>query len=164
MTLTEINQTIIGPGLQLLAPKLDTPQARVLLLAIGLQESQFKYRRQMSNGPARSFWQFEEGATISSGVRGVLNHPASGDILRRVAVSRGVETTSRAIWQAIEQDDLLACALARLLILTDAAPLPGLGDECGAWVLYAERCWRPGKPHYETWSGYYAQALAEVSQ
>lgn len=163
MTLTEINKTIIGPGLQLLAPKLDTPQARVLLLAIGLQESKFTARRQMGNGPARSFWQFEEGATISSGVKGVLNHPASGDTLRRVAVSRGVAGTSRAIWEAIERDDLLACALARLLILTDAAPLPALGDADGAWALYALRCWRPGKPHPETWPGYYAQAFAEVA-
>lgn len=48
-----------------------------------------------------------------------------------------------AVWQAIERDDVLACALARLLLYTDPSRLPDLGDEAGAWDLYL-RTWRPG--------------------
>ncbi len=34
---------------------------------------------------------------------------------------------------------------ARLLLWTDAKPLPAIGDEQGAWDYYL-RNWRPGKP------------------
>ncbi|WP_440466979.1 hypothetical protein ACKI1H_27705 [Pseudomonas sp. YH-1] len=33
------------------------PDMIAMLLAIGLQESRFTYRRQMGNGPAKFFWQ-----------------------------------------------------------------------------------------------------------
>jgi len=161
--LKNILASIVGPALALLPPRMDSLQVRVLLLAIGLQESKFKDRRQLGNGPARGFWQFEQGATASSGVRGVFNHSLTGDTLRRVAISRGVEPTTLAIWSALEFDDVLACVTARMLIYTDGPPLPLLGDQAGAWRLYADRCWRPGKPHPETWPANYAAALQAVS-
>ena len=57
-----------------------------------------------------------------------------------------------------EWDDVLAAAFARLLLFTDPAKLPKLGDADGAWQLYL-RTWRPGKPHPHTWPDLYAQAL-----
>ena len=110
-----------------------------MLLAIGLQESRFEHRRQMSNGPARSFWQMERGG----GVHGVLTHRASAACAKVICAHQGVEPADQAVWEAIEHDDVLAACLARLLLYTDPARLPALGDEAGAWDLYL-RTWRPG--------------------
>ncbi|WP_447751835.1 hypothetical protein [Pseudomonas nicosulfuronedens] len=49
------------------------------------------------------------------------------------------------MWAAIEHDDILAACMARLLLFTDPARLPALGDESGAWDMYL-RVWHPGKP------------------
>lgn len=164
MTLQEITDTAITPAMHLLPPAMDTMQARVMLLAIGLQESRFEYRRQLGNGPARGCWQFELGTEQSrGGVWGVFLHPASGNLLRNIAKQRGLPLPAPpAIYRAIEHDDVLAAATARLLLWTDSQPLPSLGDINGAWELYAKRCWRPGKPHRETWDAFYEQALAFV--
>lgn len=161
--LQSLLSSVVSPAMALLPARMDSDRVRVLLLAIGLQESRFQFRRQMGNGPARGFWQFEQGATASSGVRGVFNHALTGDMLRRVAVQRGIQPTATAIWAALEADDVLACVTARLLIYTDGPPLPALGDSDGAWRLYADRCWRPGKPHPETWPANYAAALQAVA-
>lgn len=161
--LQNLLSTVVGPAMALLPARMDSDRVRVLLLAIGLQESRFQFRRQMGNGPARGFWQFEQGATASSGVRGVFNHALTGDTLRRIAVAKGIQPTAAAIWAALETDDVLACVTARLLIYTDGPPLPALGDADGAWRLYADRCWRPGKPHPETWPANYAAALQAVA-
>ena len=157
MTLDTILKTAIDPAMALLPGVPDTRESRCLLLAIGLQESRFEHRRQMGNGPARGFWQFETG-----GVRGVVNHATSAGLLRKLCAARNVPCSATEIWRAIEHDDVLAAGLARLLIFTDPFKLPALGDVDGAWRLYAHRCWRPGKPHPETWPGFYAQALEAV--
>ncbi len=165
MKLSEVVANMVDPALAWLPQHMNSPQARVMLLTIGLQESRFEHRRQMGNGPARSFWQFERGTKASrGGVWGIYLHPQSRDLLRDACRSHGVPFDPLSIWQAIEHNDVLACICARLLLWTDALKLPALGDVAGAWELYAERAWRPGKPHPETWPGYYAQALAEVTQ
>ena len=64
---------------------------------------------------------------------------------------------------AMETDDILAAAAARLLLFTDPRRLPALGDDREAWNLYL-RNWRPGKPHRTTWPSLYAQALAFVTE
>jgi len=157
MTLKEIIAGAINPALALLPAKMDTAAARVQLLAIGLQESRFLHRRQLGNGPARGLWQFERGG----GVRGVLTHPASREHAYRICGLRGVEPIAAAVHPALEVDDVLAAAFARLLMWTDARRLPAVGDVQGAWDMYI-RTWRPGRPHPETWSKLYAQAVAEV--
>jgi len=164
MELSTVVATMINPALAWLPKHMDSPQARVMLLAIGLQESKFLHRRQLGNGPARSFWQFENGTRASrGGVWGIYLHPQSRDLLRAACVAHSVAFEPRAIWVAIEHNDVLACICARLLLWTDVFRLPALGNVWGAWELYAERTWNPGKPHPETWPGYYAQALAEVT-
>lgn len=163
MNLDTVIKTAIDPAMALLKGVPDGRDVRCLLLAIGLQESRFEFRRQLGNGPARGFWQFERGTAASKGgVWGVFLHPVSAALLQQLCAARGVVCEPSEIWRAIEHDDVLAAGLARLLILTDPAKLPVLGDVDGAWRLYAQRCWRPGKPHPQTWPAYYARALEAV--
>lgn len=157
MTLYEIIHTAIDPALSILPRHMDSQQARVMLLSIGLQESRFQYRRQMNNGPAASFWQFEKGG----GVRGCINHPSSAPHVRNLCMARGVNVSADAIWRAMLTDDVLGAGMARLLLWTDQDKLPALGDVDGAWGYYV-RNWRPGKPHPETWAKFHAQALEAV--
>ncbi len=151
MTLSEV-QSLLDQMAQLL-PSMDGPKARMMLLTIGLQESRFEHRRQI-NGPARGFWQFEEGG----GVKGVLLHKTSAYDAAKVCHARGVGSTPREVYGRLEFDDVLAACFARLLLYTDPKPLPMIGDTDASWNLY-ERCWRPGKPHRETWDALHAQAV-----
>lgn len=143
----------IDEALLLLPAKMDSKQARVMLLAIGLQESRFEHRRQIG-GPARGFWQFEKGG----GVKGVLTHPTSKDHAIAVCDDREVAATPDQVYQSLEFDDVLAAAFARLLLFTDPYPLPKLGDAEYAWDYYL-RTWRPGKPHHEAWAALYVKAM-----
>ena len=145
------------PALKLLPPHLDTPKARVLTLAIGLQESRFEYRVQMGNGPAHSFWQMEEGG----GVKGVCRHHDSIELARLICRARDCNFDPHAIWAQLANDDILGAAFARLLLLTDPQPLPEIGDAPASWDYY-QRNWRPGKPRRDTWDGLYARAVALV--
>ena len=131
-----------------------TDEASAFLLAAGLQESEFKKRRQV-RGPAHSFWQFER-----TGVSGVVRHPATKahvvDVLRTLAYGTPTDRTQKC-YAAIGDNDVLACALARLLLWTLPQPLPNRDDPDGAWAQYLE-AWRPGKPKRQTWASNYAQA------
>lgn len=170
MTPREIRNGPVAEALLLLPAKMTSPQAELMLLAIGLQESQLKYRRQHGNGPARSLWQGEQDGGMVAGLLGFHNQDVQ-DLARGLCAVRGVPAQPRAAWEAIEHDDVLAAGLARLLLFTDPARLPGLGDEEGAWQLYL-RTWRPGAFTRGTatkraelrqkWTRNYAQALEVV--
>lgn len=137
----------VADAFALLPSKMDTEAARVILAAIGYQESDgYATRRQYGNGPAAGYWQFERG-----GIKGVMLHAASARLAVGVCEARDVGFNSEEIWKALQVDDVLAAAFARLLMWTDSQPLPAVGDVAGAWKLYAERCWRPGKPHPDKW-------------
>lgn len=153
----------IDPALGLLPPDMDSPRARVMMLAIGLQESRFEHRRQIG-GPARGFWQFEQGTQASrGGVWGVYLHEVSRPHMRTLCVSRGVLFDPYAVYVAIEQDDVLAAGMARLLLWTDPRPLPNVDDTDSSWALYL-RTWRPGKPHPSTWPAFHRRASEQVAQ
>lgn len=161
MELKTVIYTAIKPALSLLPDMMDTPAARVMLLAIGLQESRFIHRRQIG-GPARGFWQFEKGTRASrGGVWGVFLHTASKDLLGVLCKARSVACDPDVIYAALEYDDVLAAGVARLLLWTHPKPLPPIDAEVAAWALY-KRTWRPGKPHPQTWPELYRQAVAEV--
>ena len=145
-------------GLALLPSKMNTPQALVMILAIGGQESRFETRKQLGNGPARSYWQFEQ----AGGVKGVINHAATAELANKVCSLRGVACTPADVWRAMETDDVLGAAFTRLLLWTDPKPLPQLGNQESAWDLY-KRTWRPGKPHPDTWPEMYASAMHELA-
>ncbi len=167
--LESIGRTAINPALAMLPPAMDTPEARVMLLAIGLQESRFMYRFQKVaghpyiKGPARGFWQFELGTQASrGGVWGVFLHDASRFWLSQLCAKRNVAFRPPEIHAAIELDDVLAAGVARLLLFTDPKRLPAIDDVEGAWGLYAYRTWRPGRPHRHTWDEFHAQARGQV--
>lgn len=156
-------------ALSLLPEKMDTPDARLALYAISKQESPDGDRRQIIKkdgklvplGPAKGLWQFERGG----GCVGVINHPASRAHMQRICKGRGVDFTSAALWNALEFDDVLAAAAARLLLYTDPRPLPKRGDVEGLWTVYTE-VWRPGALARQPeelrakWTLSYKQALA----
>lgn len=135
----------IDQAFQLLPAKMDSKAARIILAAIGYQESDgYKTRIQYGNGPARSFWQFERG-----GIKGVMLHKASARLAMEICEKRDVDFNSELIWKAMETDDVLGAAFARLLMYTDPKELPT--NQNDAWEMYAKRLWRPGKPHPKKW-------------
>ncbi|MGE7085691.1 hypothetical protein [Achromobacter xylosoxidans] len=161
MDLKELVKRAIEPALALLPARMDTSEARCMLLAIGLQESRFVHRRQIG-GPARGFWQFEKGSRAGrGGVWGVYLHPASKGLLAALCKARSVACDPDAIYAALEYDDVLAAGVARLLLWTDPKALPPVGDADAGWALYL-RTWRPGKPKPDSWPVLYRQAVSQV--
>lgn len=139
LSLATALSSVIRPALhELLPAKYAGRDVEALLLAIGQQESGFAHRTQVG-GPARGFWQFEQ----RGGVHGVLNHDATRLEARAVCLKRAVAPTDGDVYLALGHDDAFACALARLLIATDPAPLPKWGDAKAA-ADYYHRNWRPG--------------------
>ena len=134
----------VNESYKLLPMKMDSHFARVNQAAIGQQESGYLVRRQYGNGPARGYWQFEEGG----GVKGVMEHKSTAELARSVCHARGVPFVRRTVWEALETDDVLAAAFCRLLMWTDSGKLPT--NEADGWAMYA-RTWRPGKPHPDKW-------------
>jgi hypothetical protein len=139
----------------------DNEQSRVMMLSTSGVESAWTERIQAGTGPAAGFWQFERGG----GVRGVLTARASAALARTACVTMFVEPDETHAWAvlATPRGDDLACAFARLLLWTDPAPLPAVGDEEGAWEYYL-RNWRPGKPGRERWATVYPESLAALKE
>lgn len=132
----------------------DSPEARAMMLAIGLQESEFKYRGQVTDerpwwenlmSPAAGFWQFER-----IGIAGVLEHPASRQEAKLVLRALSYPEDVTVIWRALRHNDVLAYAFARLALFRVPEALPGEDDVDEGWEQYLE-VWRPGKPHPEKW-------------
>lgn len=181
MNLKQIHQSAIVPALALLPARMNSKEALVMLYAIGLQESKFEHRRQMGNGPARGFWQFER----NGGVAGVLRHKSSQIHALAACKSRGLTDLKESelikghtpnsiverAYHALERDDVLAAVFARLLLWTDPKALPALGDVDRAFNLYI-RTWRPGAYSRGSeldradlrakFARYYEQSLLEV--
>ncbi|EFH09428.1 hypothetical protein ACFFMP_08360 [Pseudoroseomonas cervicalis] len=166
MTPKEFVQQVITPGAawaEQVAGLNSSIAARRMLLAIAIQESDLVHRYQMlpggAPGPARSWWQGEQTGGM---IRVVTASAVSQSIRSRgVALCQAacVRPEAAAIWRAIEGHDLLAYGLARLLLLSDPQAIPE--TEPGAWACYADRLWRPGKPHRERWITSWAAALRE---
>lgn len=146
----------IDAALAMLPARMDSPAARIMLLAIGWQESAFVHRKQI-RGPARGYWQFER----DGGAAGVLRHATTYRLAREVCAARGVRDTAAGVYARLAVDDVLAAAFARLLLWTDPRPLPEPGEVHEAWALYL-RTWQPGKPHPTRWDGNHARARLAV--
>jgi hypothetical protein len=157
---------IIDSGLAFLAgfggPSV-SDDARRLMLCIALQESgaslEARYQNSPSTspGPARGWWQFEQGG----GVAGVLQHNASKTLAAEACKRVTVVPQAAAVWRAIEGNDTLSCVFARLLLWTDPRALPT--TQADAWDYYI-RNWRPGKPHPETWPPNWKTAVDTVGK
>ena len=138
----------------------DTVDARRFLMAIALQESGLAHRRQVvssgiENGPASSFWQFEQGG----GCKGVLTHKSVAERMKKVCTDYNVSPTPQGLWEAMRYNDVVAAAAARLLIYTLPSGLPDTADE--GWEQYL-RAWRPGKPHPSVWKANWGAATLAV--
>lgn len=162
MTPAEFRRTVIEPGaawFEAVTGHHSTVDAKRLLLAIAIQESALTHRAQVlaggAAGPARGFWQFEQGG----GVAGVLRHPASRPRALLCCEATSVVAESAPVWRAIEGHDLLAYGVARLLLLTDPYAVPVTQE--AAWVCYSARLWRPGKPHPRKWAECWDTAKVE---
>lgn len=149
--LSKVYAKFIRPGFQYLPEKMNTPEAIAMMTAIGLQESRFEYRKQIG-GPARGFWQFEEGG----GVAGVMRHHSSKRYAENIL--QELEIKKKDAYDAIAYNDTVAAAFARLLLYTDPNQLPKLSDSPQISWEYYIRNWRPGKPHRETWDAIWTHA------
>jgi hypothetical protein len=56
------------------------------------------------------------------------------------------------VYEAIEHQDVLACAFARLLLWTSPRALPTSEQPDHGWREYLAT-WRPGKPRESEWAG-----------
>jgi hypothetical protein len=142
MTLDDVYRLGVQPALTLLPSRMQTPEAVRMLMAIGLQESLFMHRVQVS-GPAHGFWQFER-----IGVAGVMEHHASNDLAFGLCKVLNYSLEVEDVYQAVQHNDVLAAGFARLLLWRLAPPLPtnaGL-----AWAQYIET-WNPGRPRRSLW-------------
>lgn len=161
----KIAHKALNDAIAILGDKYGSTEAKLEVLAIGGQESKYLVRRQVVKkngklvleGPATSFWQFEQGG----GVAGVLRHESSAVLARRLCAVRGITPLAADVWSALEHDDVLGAGFARLLLLTDSGRLPKIGDAEAGWATYVKN-WRPGKPHKDAWPASYAAALKEV--
>lgn len=138
----------IPAAYRLLPDRMQSPEATALLMAIGLQESNFEARRQMPKGPARGFWQFERGGAVV----GVLEHGTTKKHAAKVLdfLRYPLTIDSYGVHTAIEHNDVLACCFARLLLWTLPDSMPRRLEVDIAWGQYVS-AWRPGKPRPQTW-------------
>ena len=159
----EIAYRCLLPSVQaLFAPEFSSPKASAMLIAIALQESDFQHRQQLVGGvrdwwrsltgPAASYWQIER-----IGIRGVLEHRKAGHMLRAVLEVLGYPADVETIWSAIRYDNILAVAVARLILWMHPDALPGPAQSHEAWRQHLAT-WRPGKPKPEKWGACYASA------
>ena len=161
MTPANFLTTVVDPGLALLARIAGVPsndRARVLLVAIAGQESGWNARVQHL-GPGHSWWQFER----AGGAAGVLTHPASRLKIRAVCAELVIPADLNTVYETMVWNDNLAVAMARLLLWTDVALLPPVGNASDSWLLYL-KLWRPGKPRAADWPANYAVSAAAVAK
>lgn len=137
----------IDPGFSLLPKRMNTPKARALTMAICLQESELEARRQQPTGPARGFAQFERIA-----VEEVLTNGLTESLAKAVCAELSIPATVADVHRALEFNDPLTVAFARLLLWRDPKPIPDQHQDGEAWRYYI-RNWKPGKPRPEHWSG-----------
>jgi len=145
-------ETVYAAALGMLPAKMNSAEAKAMMIAIALQESRFEHRRQIE-GPAHGFWQFEAGGAVY----GVLRHEATRDHIRVVCDALCYKPEALTCYYAIEHNDILAAAFARLLLWSLPGKLPARGDAQLGWQQYLD-AWRPGKPHADTWPRLFAEA------
>lgn len=146
----------IDMALLALPAKMESDQARLMMLTIQKQEDPEERRYQLvkrtpktlpanivndkwAKGPARGLWQFEQGG----GARGVLEHQSTKSLAVDICNRYGVLPSPGACWRALEGNDEFAACFARMLLWTDAGALPEANDVEAAMALYL-RTWRPG--------------------
>jgi len=139
----------VDAALSVLPARLNSGAARAMLVAIALQESGLRDRRQIG-GPALSYLMWEPGE--ESALPGVLKHPATKDMARDlIAALDYTGLDAEELRQVTVYDCTLSAGLGRLLLYTLPMALPQRHDSTEGWGQYMQ-AWRPGRPHPERWS------------
>lgn len=171
MTPRQLLTLAVDPALSLLPGRMDTPEARRMLVAIAIQESGLKYRQQVLR-PGRHWWEWRGPANglpmfEPTGLKGVLTHPASGHYAIGLAKTLGYDLPGNLmpVWlshlhAALKHNDVLSMGMARLLLWTLPEKLPEY--EQTGWRQYLE-AWRPGKPDRVRWVHSWAVAREAIA-
>lgn len=125
----EIRGTVIRPALQ--AIKLWSPAAEDVLFGTGLQESGYRFTRQLGGGPALSWWQIEPATHQDIWTNFLAYRPA---LARDVAGLLEEEGGTKL--DQLEHNPRYACAIARLKYYRSPVPLPAYGDVAGYALLW----------------------------
>src|ERR1044072_2654584 len=142
----------IEPGLSLLPGYMTSDCAKIWLMTIAGQETNLTARKQMGGGPATGYWQFEQ-----AGVDAVLrSQPKLAE-----AVLATCDIDASEAHAALQYNDPVACAFARLLLWSDPAPLPLASNAAAGYQTYL-RTWRPGKPDANRWPVAHSVAMTAV--
>lgn len=129
--------------------------AEELLLGTAVQESlNFKYRRQMGNGPARSYYQMEP-ATHDDIWQNYLKYNAK----RAELVASFLSSPTANKHDELETNDEYATAMARVHYMRVKEALPKQGDiqaQANYWKQYYNTPLGKGKPaeYIEKWQLY----------
>jgi hypothetical protein len=151
-------------ALSLLPGKMDSPQARAQMMAIGLHESGFVARQQggtkkkPGEGPAKSFWQFEKNGGVAECLTDPIIKPILLPILDLLGYPRW---TAADIHEAMEHNDTVAAVMTRLLLWKDPRTMAESNEPQKGYVIYLAR-WRPNpdaaKRHAPEWPGHFKSA------
>lgn len=162
MNPVDFHRYVLVAAMQLFEHRLLSPEAQAMIIAIGLQESQFLHRQQLVGGN-RKWWQSVHGPAVSFfqfekiGIEGVLEHHASRDMATSALIRFGYPSDVKVIHEALKHNDLLAAVFARLALYRYPESLPDSSNPDEGWDQYLA-VWRPGKPHPERWDDNFSQA------
>ncbi|MGH8710125.1 MAG: hypothetical protein ACREVA_02220 [Burkholderiales bacterium] len=135
-TIKYVAYQAIPSGLSLLPRLMNTSEARVMLLAIGLQESRFEHRVQAET---KSYWQF----TLKEVHKIVKHSPSTTELVKDAVELLGYTFDVSTIYNKIEDNDTLAVVVARLLLYKSKRKLPVARDAVEGGKQYVE-LWQPG--------------------
>lgn len=136
---------------------LDTPEARVAMMATAGYESNWTDRAQQPSRIALGFWMNQENA-----VRLLQQSPFGRDLGNACRALAIPFPGPALIHAASEWNDAIAYFIARGLAWCDPHPLAAIGDEEGAWQGYL-RAQNPDVRNRARWSRVY-QAAASVNE
>ena len=151
---------IVKPALDAMPRRYRSKDAARMLLAIGYQESRFTHLHQI-RGPAHSYWQGE----LTGGLILVITHAPTRRMARICIEKAGFNPDDhRRVFEFLDEPagQILACQLGRLLLWSDPHYLPTAGQLQYGWDYYIN-CWRPGKPHKQTWPDAWDYATAGMT-
>lgn len=168
MNAQQYHDFIVPAASRFFPEKFNTPAARAMVIAWALQESDLQHRQQLIGG-FRDWWKSEKGPAAGFGqferigIRGVLEHRASADLVRVVLDIFGYPDDVETIFKALIHNDLLGAVFIRLALWRLPQPLPTGPDQADeAWNQYLLAA-APGKPKKEKWARNYAEAWRVVN-
>lgn len=128
LDLNQMRDDVIKPALEMV--DLYSPEAADLILFTGVQESRYKYVRQLGQGPARSFWQIEPKTMYGHYQNWINFRPELGELIRKI---EPVPNENALTWNMG-----FAVVMARLKYRRSKLPLPQLGDGGGMAHIWKE--------------------------